>query len=255
MAEICKNCANEITLNFCANCGQKKTKRIDARYLKDEFQYTVLHTNKGFFYTCKQLFRRPGHATREFVEGNRVNHYKPLALVFLLAGLTAFISHGLFDARSLYAGAGMSKEQVEASVKGFEFIQKYQALLMVALIPYFSFFTWLFFRKWGYNYFEHIVINAFFTATQMLFSLLIVYPVLYLSRDTPYMQTLLFTLPYLVILGLLLWFFPQFYHTKGWGATTLRVFGFLISIVLVSVALSVLLGIFFVVLMKLFQHT
>jgi hypothetical protein len=32
MAENCKNCKDAITGNFCANCGQKKYKKIDKKY-------------------------------------------------------------------------------------------------------------------------------------------------------------------------------------------------------------------------------
>ena len=60
MEDNCKNCGTLITGNFCNNCGQKKYKRIDKKYLIDEFQYTILHTNKGFFYTVKNLFKNPG---------------------------------------------------------------------------------------------------------------------------------------------------------------------------------------------------
>ena len=44
----CKNCGHEIAENFCPNCGQKKYKRINSQYIKDEIQYSILHTNKGF---------------------------------------------------------------------------------------------------------------------------------------------------------------------------------------------------------------
>jgi len=60
MKEICQNCKNTITDNFCGNCGQKKYKRIDRKYIFDELQYTILHTNKGFFYSIKNIFRNPG---------------------------------------------------------------------------------------------------------------------------------------------------------------------------------------------------
>lgn len=90
MSEICKNCSTEIQLNFCGNCGQKKAKRIDRNYIKDELQYTVLHMNKGFFFSIKQILKAPGRTAREFLEGNRVNHYKPILLVFCYSGNQCF---------------------------------------------------------------------------------------------------------------------------------------------------------------------
>lgn len=93
MSEICKNCQGEIAFNFCANCGQKKAKRIDGKYVKDELQYVLIHTNKGFFYSLKKVVRNPGKTASEFIDGNRVNHYKPILMVFLLAGISAFITN------------------------------------------------------------------------------------------------------------------------------------------------------------------
>lgn len=49
MEHICLNCNFVISENFCSNCGQKKFKRIDKKYVTDELQYLLLHTNKGFY--------------------------------------------------------------------------------------------------------------------------------------------------------------------------------------------------------------
>ncbi|HLN95649.1 MAG TPA: DUF3667 domain-containing protein [Flavobacterium sp.] len=216
MAENCKNCAYEITLNFCPSCGQKKAKRIDGKYVKDEIQYTVLHTNKGFFYTCKQLLIRPGHATREFVEGNRVNHYKPLALVFLLAGISAFLSHWLIDFQTVYAGTMEAKKAAQAAQVA-EGMMKYYSFILVSLIPLFSLLTWLVFRKWGYNYFEHIVVNAFFTATLTLVSIAAL-PLSYLSTIGYISLNTLMLIQMIWSPLLLFFFFKQFYIGRsGWA--------------------------------------
>jgi Protein of unknown function (DUF3667) len=93
MENNCQNCNHVIVENFCSNCGQKKYKRIDKKYVLDEIQYTLLHTNKGLFYSIKKLLKNPGKTAREYIDGNRVNHYKPILLIFLLSGISAFISY------------------------------------------------------------------------------------------------------------------------------------------------------------------
>ena len=51
MLENCKNCKNEVTSNYCSNCGKPvKLKRIDKRYISREF-FHLLHFDKGFFYS------------------------------------------------------------------------------------------------------------------------------------------------------------------------------------------------------------
>lgn len=248
MAENCKNCAYEITLNFCPSCGQKKAKRIDGKYVKDEIQYTVLHTNKGFFYTCKQLLIRPGHATREFVEGNRVNHYKPLALVFLLAGISAFLSHWVIDFHTVYQSSLEAKQAAQAT-KIAEGMMKYYSFILVSLIPVLSFFTWLIFKKWGYNYFEHIVINAFFTATLTLVSIATM-PLSYLSAQGYISLNTLMLISTIWWPILLFAFFKQFYKDRsGWAvagrllAFAVLSFGIFTLLIILGTIVAVLAGI------------
>ena len=93
MENICLNCIDPITENFCTNYGQKKYKRIDRNYLIDELQYSVIHTNKIFLYSIKNSIKNPGKTAKEFIDGNRINHYKPVGLAFILSGISAFISY------------------------------------------------------------------------------------------------------------------------------------------------------------------
>ncbi|RYG54610.1 MAG: DUF3667 domain-containing protein, partial [Chitinophagaceae bacterium] len=113
---ICRNCGNEFEGNFCNNCGQKsKTARLDWAYLNDEAKYTFLHLNGGLLFTIAQLFKRPGHAIREFVDGKRVNYYKPILLLFVVAGFYGLLVHNI-DFRKIQEAAridnaGVSEEQ------------------------------------------------------------------------------------------------------------------------------------------------
>jgi hypothetical protein len=109
----CQNCNNPIEVNFCSNYGQKKYKRIDKKYIWDEVQYTTIHTNKGFLYSIKKILKNPGKAAKEFIEGNRVNHYKPIALAFILSGISGFISYKIIHLNDLQRNkeiSGRSKD-------------------------------------------------------------------------------------------------------------------------------------------------
>ena len=86
----CKNCGNSVTENFCSNCGQRKSvSTISFRTLKDEFQNNIFQINRGFLFTIKELFARPGHAVKDFIDGKRKPFYKPLS--FLVATTTIYI--------------------------------------------------------------------------------------------------------------------------------------------------------------------
>jgi len=70
MENICLNCIDPITENFCSNYGQKKYKSTDRKYLIDELQYSVIHSTKGFFYSIKNSIKNPGKTAKEFIDGN-----------------------------------------------------------------------------------------------------------------------------------------------------------------------------------------
>ena len=250
MAEICRNCAHEIVFNFCGNCGQKKVKRIDRNYIKDEIQYTVLHMNKGFLYSIKKILRAPGTTAREFVEGNRVNHYKPLLLVFVVAGISAFLTNILLNPQELlikqYESQGMSTSVATAASS---FIFKYSAFIMLLLVPFAAFFTWISFKKWGYNYYENVVITAYSLVCFQVITIILVLPVQYFLKDN---VALFFKIPsilsLLVLIVVFLWFYIDFYSTKPLSQVLLKsllfVFLFCLSFMVLMVILGIGIGIY-----------
>jgi len=243
MAETCKNCAHEITLNFCPSCGQKKMKRIDGKYLKDELEYTLIHTNKGFFHTCKKLMRQPGLTVNEFIAGNRVNYYKPIALVFVLTGISAFLTHILLDPRFFLQGQKISAEDMETYMKAYEGMLKYNSFIMVASIPLMSFFSWLAFRKWGYNYFEHIVINAFYVSIQLIATIFVIIPLQFISQQTGLSLFTVIAIQYLLVLGLWFWFAAKLYADRSFWSVFGRSLLFFGLTLMFFAMVSILVGI------------
>jgi hypothetical protein len=122
MEATCLNCTTEIVQNFCANCGQKKYKRIDRKYIWDELQYSTVHMNKGFFYSLKNTLKNPGKTARTFIDGNRINHYKPIALAFILSGISSFISFkivGLGEIMSAIQDEQVAKSDMVKDINTF----------------------------------------------------------------------------------------------------------------------------------------
>jgi hypothetical protein len=67
----CLNCNNTIDKNFCNICGQKtSTHRFSIKHILDAgILNGIFMINKGFFFTIKELFTRPGHSIREYING------------------------------------------------------------------------------------------------------------------------------------------------------------------------------------------
>ena len=60
-----------------------------------DIQHGLFHFDNGVLYTAKQLFTRPGNSIREYIDGKRVRHFKPISLVILLATVYGFLYHTL----------------------------------------------------------------------------------------------------------------------------------------------------------------
>lgn len=228
MAEQCTHCALTVEGNFCSSCGQKKFKRIDRKYLWDEIQYTLLHTNKGLLYSLKKIARNPGKTAREFIEGDRVSHYKPILLVFLLSGFSTFISFKVTNMQKVMAEHFAAQKMNSPMMNDFlNFTSSYNSLLMLVYIPLFAIATYLCFRKWGQNYYEHVVMNAYILSFYTLLCLVFLYPPLYfLQNDSgayfTFNQYALLAVPLMLV-----WFFKGYYHEHSLKEVLLRLLGVL----------------------------
>ena len=221
ISTFCKNCGLLIEVNFCSNCGQKtNTKRLDWNYIFDEAKYTFLHLNNGLLYTCKQLLIRPGDMVREFIEGKRVKHYKPLLLVFVLAGISTFLAYFNGDLTVLSKLNNENANVIFDATQYTNMLTKYYTLVQIISVPLIAFCTWLAFRKWGYNYIENIIINCFATA-QLLIIGIITTPIKMIFVNSS-LLILVTTILSLIAYCFNIWLFLNLYRGKDLGLIILR---------------------------------
>lgn len=172
----CKNCAAEYEGKFCPNCGQKaKTSRITFRQVFKDIRDQFVHFDQGFLYTIKELALRPGHSIREYVEGKRVRHVKPIKFMIWAAAISFFIAHFLGFQEHLVQRLQAENEaqgrSTQSTQKLVEFIMGHPNILMLMTIPTIAFCAWLFFRKKRLNYAEYFSINAFLMGQLSIFSI------------------------------------------------------------------------------------
>lgn len=246
--EICKNCHQVHQGNFCSNCGQKtKTARLNWHYIKDEANYTFLHFNKGFMFTVKELFTRPGDSIREFLQGKRIKHYKPLLLVFVLAGINGYLSMKLDvigmmkqyqNTQSLNAAA-MAQYQ-----NAMHWFFEHYALFEIVALPIVSFASWLSFKKWGYNFIENIIINAFATGQRLIFSTFCLLLYFLIPNEV---AAKISVITGLITFGLTIWIYATLYKDKEGSALFLRILLFLFLLAVIFFVLIIVFGIAFAV--------
>jgi hypothetical protein len=168
---VCKNCDHHFKGKYCPECGQSaKVEPIGIKYFIHDIPHSILHIDKGFFYTLWHLLVRPAKTLRDYLAGKRVRHFRPFAFVLIMATACTLLGKGCFYLINL--------RRLERGEQGFEFgygkfFAQYPALLIFMLIPLLSLVTWLFFRKRQYNYWEHFLINTYLAAYLNVFLLLI----------------------------------------------------------------------------------
>lgn len=238
MIESCSNCGKPVNDNFCGFCGQKKYIRIDRKYIVNELENTILQTNKGFLYSIKNLIINPGKTAREFIEGSRVNHYKPILLAFLLSGISAFISFkiiGLMEIMEAYYSKQNMSSQLMTDY--LSFTSSYNSIIMLSLVPFFALITKLSFRKWENNYYEHIVMNAYILSLYTMINILILYPIMFFLKNESDIVIHLSSLSLLSVPLILIWFFNGYYKEKSLK----KIIGRVLLIILLTILSFILL--------------
>lgn len=252
MEHSCAHCQYHVNDNFCSNCGQKKFKRIDRKYVWDEVQYLILHTNKGFLYSVKNIIKNPGRTAKEFITGDRVNHYKPLLLTFVLSGISAFIAFKIIGLNHLMTDYYASQHINSQFMNDYSsFTSSYNSLIMLALVPMFALFTWLAFKNWGQNYYEHVVMNAYILSFYTLINFVLSYPLIFFFKNNINAIVTITSLSMFTIPFILIWFFAQFYKDKSLKAIIGRVLLTMIMVVLgffVIIIIVMIIGIIFALL-------
>jgi hypothetical protein len=147
----CKNCGHSFHGNFCPECGQDAhTAPVNLHFFLHDIPHSVLHIDKGFFYTFKELIVRPGHAIREYLAGKRVRHFRPLAYLILLSTISTVAG----KAKNYLVVQSYLEKGVQAAFN-LPFLAQYISLFFILMIPFMSFISWFVFRHQKHNYWEH----------------------------------------------------------------------------------------------------
>jgi len=208
---ICKNCGDTLSANYCGNCGQSAaTHQLDAHFLWHDLQHGFFHFDKGILFTIKELFTRPGHAIREFIEGKRVKFFKPVSLTILLATLYGLLYH-FFHINMIATNNGKNLASVQLHQLDInDWIATHYAWITLMTIPLYTLGTTIAFRKQGYNFIEYFILNTF-KASQRLFFHIGTFPVLYYFNGTSQIR-IVTTVFFMFDLVLVFWTNIQFFH-------------------------------------------
>ncbi len=226
----CLNCNQPLQAQYCAHCGQKAaTHRYSVHhFVMHDLVHGIWHVDKGLLFTIKELFTRPGHSVREYIGGKRVQYFNYVTLLLLVIGAELFLnsfSHiRLTDLVPEHSKAVMSELE--------QFMTKYPKIIPLLSIPVTSLFSYLWFYKAKLNGTEHIIMNAYKAAAEMMIMLLFsLITVFYHNKEVLYV---LYNVITLVANAYTVWFYYQYFSVYGYKKSGLVFRGIMVP---VSIAL------------------
>jgi ribosomal protein L37E len=161
----CRNCGEGVTGKFCSNCGQPvKVKRVDGHYIWHEIQH-ILHLEKGFLYTIKELLIRPGQNVREFIADNRDRLVKPVIFIIVTSLIYSTIVH-FFHIEDQYVNYSDDKATTTAAI--FAWIENHYGYANILMGVFIALWLKVFFKRYPYNFFEILILLCFVMGMGML---------------------------------------------------------------------------------------
>lgn len=204
MTYNCLDCNGETMGNFCSNCSQStSTHRFSLSHIiSHDFIHGIFHFDKGFFYTIKELFTRPGHSIRAYVQGKRVKHFNYFATIILLLTIGYFLKKWtIIEASDLY-----DKTMVSGL---FKVLKNYSKITVFLHIPIIALASYLLFRKSKQNYAENIVLNLYLLCG--VFTLSLTLPIIMIfSGDKEFLLEVNYFLTILTFLYIIIFYYQYF---------------------------------------------
>ena len=212
---LCLNCNNEASGNYCSYCGQKTSvRRFSLKHLvTHEFVHGVFHLQKGFLFTIKSLFTRPGHFTREYIQGKRIRYFHFLTLIIIIAGVDHYLGgFSKIEPADLVNGSSNVYSEMEIAITNWEKDNPKTAGFV--MIPFFAMLSYLCFKKSEQNFAEHLVLNSFLTAGTLIISLF--FTTLTVIYEKPEFLKKVSSIISFFTMIYIVWFYFQYFSAFGY---------------------------------------
>ncbi len=95
----CLNCGHDVPDRFCGHCGQENVETKESfGHLVSHFFQDITHYDSKLLLTLKYLFFYPGHLTKMYMQGHRMDYVNPIRLYvftsFVFFLMLSFVQEG-----------------------------------------------------------------------------------------------------------------------------------------------------------------
>lgn len=228
---------------------ERTVRRFDLRNLGSSI-LDALNFENGILHTFRSLLLKPGPSTIDYLQDGRLKYFSPFRLLVLSTAILLLLLQSADFTSNFEEGVQAGWEnaaddrsdekqemgmKIAARVSGL--IQEYFNFMIWFYIPVISFFSWLFNRKKGLNYAEHVVFNTYYTSVINAFSLIFI-----LSYLFPNLQTVMFWVYSLFSLIYFLWYYRSLFEKKWLTSIAEATFITILAGVLYYFSLGIALG-------------
>jgi len=236
----CLNCGTTLRGEYCHACGQtKRTERIGWGWLMHQLALGLFSLDHGIPFTLKQLFTRPGHAVREYLEGKRKPYFPPVTLLLILSGAGVVLSNSFQIEMSLVS---FDDPGIKATVDGTkQWMLQNQSLIYLGMLPFMAVSGWLCMRHFGHGFIEHVLINVFISVQVAAVS-----PILFVFMAVPGAMYWVTILGNSAHIALFVWTYAQLYSKQSATQVSVRLLctiGLLCFFLLIMMIVGVLYGV------------
>lgn len=229
MITKCLNCNSDIQNNFCSVCGQKaSTHRYSLQhFFVHDLVHGVFHFDKGFFYTLKELFIRPGHSIREYIEGKRINHFNYFSFALIILVLSHYLKgFSSIETNELYNNVDR--------ISGYQKVAKdYYKILAFTGIPLLSLVSYFIFKRSKQNYTEHLIMNVYRVSVGSI--ILTIFYIITIFYNNMEVLDILFDTIGFIDIAYSAWFFYQYFSVFSYKKRRLIIRSIVTSIVVVLI--------------------
>ncbi|MBC7845068.1 MAG: DUF3667 domain-containing protein [Flavobacterium sp.] len=173
----CKNCGHQYEGYYCNICRQSAdTNRITWKEILDHFFQVFIDVDRGFFYTAKELFLRPGITIYDYLQGKRIVHFNPIMFLILLGGIASVLFH------LLKINLIVEKVNFDSMDRTIPILaHKYFMVIAAIMLVYLTLTDFILYRQKKYSVPELFISNTFQIGEILIF-LIVFLPFLYLQK-------------------------------------------------------------------------
>lgn len=125
----------------------------------------VLHFERGILYTIRELVINPGQNIRNYLSENRSRLVKPIIFI-IITSLIYSILTSFFHIEEKYVRFEGNEESAIAKI--FKWVEGHYGYANIIMGIFITMWLKVFFRKFGYNFFEILILLCFVMGMGML---------------------------------------------------------------------------------------